>query len=152
MWSYIGTGKIITFAFHFFHFETFSGKVEKWFFHFSKAKVKVKKVKKSLFHFSGKSLEVKKVKSESEKRKWLFFAFQCMFASNGWFFILVFVKVLTGSVQQFSKSQKVRAIFYVKRLTISQNVSKSSSGVFLKVFWLTLFPDRSPPRTSLDFH
>ena len=26
---YIGTGKIITFAFHFFHFKTFSGKVEK---------------------------------------------------------------------------------------------------------------------------
>ena len=26
---YVGTGKIITFAFHFFHFKTFSGKVEK---------------------------------------------------------------------------------------------------------------------------
>jgi len=25
--AYIGTGKIITFAFHFFHFKTFSGKV-----------------------------------------------------------------------------------------------------------------------------
>jgi hypothetical protein len=59
---------LITFAFHFFHFETFSGKVEKCFFHFSKAKVKVKKVKKSLFHFSRKILKVKKVKSESEKR------------------------------------------------------------------------------------
>jgi len=40
---YIGTGKIITFALHFFHFKTFSGKVEKWFFHFSKAKVKLEK-------------------------------------------------------------------------------------------------------------
>ena len=93
-YPYIGKRNIITFAFHFFHFKTFSRKVEKWFFHFSKAKVKVekwffhfskakvkvekwffhsskakvkvKKVKKSLFHFSGKSLKVKKVKSESD--------------------------------------------------------------------------------------
>jgi len=67
--AYIGTGKIITFAFHFFYFKTFSGKVDKWFFHFSKAKVK--KVKKSLFQKKSKS-------EKSEKQKWLFFAFQCM--------------------------------------------------------------------------
>jgi len=32
--AYIGKRKIIAFAFHFFHFKTFSGKEEKWFFHF----------------------------------------------------------------------------------------------------------------------
>ncbi len=49
--------------------------------------------------------------------------------------------------------------FDVKWLIISQNVSRSSSCVFVKVFWLTLIPDWSPPpdfsgipRTSLDFY
>ncbi len=51
----------------------------------------------------------------------------------------------------FRSPKKSGRYFDVKWLIISQNISKSSSGVFLKVFWLTLFPDRSPPRTSLDF-
>ena len=36
-------------------------------------------------------------------------------------------------------------------LIISQNVSRSASSVFLKVFCLTLFPDRRPPRTFTSF-
>ena len=32
---------------------------------------------------------------------------------------------------------------------VPKSVSRSSSGVFLKVFWLTLFPDRSPPTDLL---
>jgi len=63
--------QFFTFAFHFFHFKTFSGKVEKWFFHFFHFHFRFWKVKKSLFHFSRKS----------EKRKLLFFAFQCMDAN-----------------------------------------------------------------------
>ncbi len=67
---YIGTGKIITFAFHFFHFKTFSGKVEKWFFHFSKAKVKAKKVKKSLFKSESESEKSEKITFQKRKWKW----------------------------------------------------------------------------------
>ena len=51
----------------------------------------------------------------------------------------------------FPSHKKSRQYFDVKWLIISLNVSRSSSGVFLKVFWITLFSDRSPPRTSLDF-
>ena len=45
----------------------------------------------------------------------------------------------------FPSPKKSGRYFDVKRLIISQNVSRSSTGVFLKVFWLTLFPDLSPP-------
>jgi len=69
MHSYIGTGKIITFAFHFFHFKTFFWKSGKVIFSLFKSESESEKSEKSLFHFSGKSLKVKKVKSESEKRK-----------------------------------------------------------------------------------
>ncbi len=55
MEPYIGTGKIITFAFHFFHLKTFSGKVI--FSLFKSESESKKKVKKSLF------------KSESESEK-----------------------------------------------------------------------------------
>ncbi len=45
----------------------------------------------------------------------------------------------------FRSPKKSGLYFDVKWLIISQKVSRSSPGVFLKVFWLTLFPDRSPP-------
>jgi len=62
----------------FFTFFTFFFTFEKWFFHF--------------LHFSRKSLKVKKVKSASEKRKWLFFAFQCIYIPlfHLYFFALFF--------------------------------------------------------------
>jgi len=73
--AYIGKRKIITFAFHFFHFKTFSGKVKKWFFHFFHFhfrfwKVKFEKWKNHFSTFPEKVLKWKKwkakVKSESD--------------------------------------------------------------------------------------
>jgi len=71
VWAYIGKRKIITFAFHFFHFKTSSGKVtllslsllKSDFFTFFTFTFAFEKRKN---HFSRKSLKVKKVKSESD--------------------------------------------------------------------------------------
>jgi len=40
---------------------------------------------------------------------------------------------------------KVRSDNYPKSPVDILYVSRSSSDMFLKVFWLTLFPDRGPP-------
>ncbi len=78
-WAYMGTGKIITFAFHFFHFKTFFGfftfqkrkwKRKSYFFTFQKRKWKWKKWKNHFSTFPEKVLKWKKwkakVKSESD--------------------------------------------------------------------------------------
>ncbi len=53
--------KIITFAFHFFHFKTFSGKVEKGFFHFFHFHYRSWKVIFSLFSLSLSLLKSEKI-------------------------------------------------------------------------------------------
>jgi len=57
----------------------------------------------------------------------------------------VFVRTSPVRSSNFRSPKKSGRYFYVKWLIISQNVSRSSSGVFLKVFCFTLFQDRSPP-------
>ena len=62
--------------------------------------------------------------------------------------LLLLFKIKSSNFRSHKKS---RQYFELKWLILSQNVSRSFSGVFLKVSWLTLFPDQSPPRTSPEF-